>query len=161
MQIVCETNNCGTNLCEWGLSWEKKNVNVIELNWKLLVFFTLMCLYLPCLNMKAPPVCVWVCWKWRWEKIISQKILNCGTNVCEFKENSQTLVPQLFVPHWLIRIRYVYSTILVMTKISSSLLYFRFLTDNAKLISLDCVNRNIYSYIVSLLTLRRTFWFMN
>ena len=35
----------------------------------------------------------------------------CGTNVCEFKENSQTLilqtlVPQLFFPHWLIRIRY-------------------------------------------------------
>ena len=39
VQIVCETNNCGTNVCEfniilsncgtnvceWGLSWEKKN----------------------------------------------------------------------------------------------------------------------------------------
>ena len=92
---VCEFNiilsNCGTNVCEWGLSWEKKNVNVIELDWKLLVFFTLMCLYLPCLNMKAPPVCVWACWKWRWEKIISQKILNCGTNVCELTLAGATL----------------------------------------------------------------------
>ena len=51
----------------------------------------LMCLYLPCLNMKAPRVCVWVCWKWRWEKIISQKILNCGTNVCELTLTGATL----------------------------------------------------------------------
>ena len=59
---------------------------------------------------------------------------------------------------------YVYSTILVITKSSqyiSSLFYFSFIVYNAKPAWLDCVNSNIYSWILSLLKLHRTFCYMN
>ena len=44
--------------------------------------------------------------------------------------------------------------------ISSSLFYSSFVIET-KPTFLDCVNRNIYSCILSLLKLRKTFWFMN
>ena len=59
---------------------------------------------------------------------------------------------------------YVYSTILVITKSSqyiSSLFYFSFIVYNAKPAWLDCVNSNIYIWILSLLKLHRTFCYMN
>ena len=43
----------------------------------------------------------------------------------------------------------------------SSLFYFTFVIDNAKLTCFDCVNSNIYSCILSFLKLHRTFWVMN
>ena len=45
--------------------------------------------------------------------------------------------------------------------ISSSFFYFSFVIDNAKPTCLDCVNSNIYSFILSLLKLHGTFCFMN
>ena len=57
---------------------------------------------------------------------------------------------------------YVYSTILVITMICIFLLlYFTFVIDNLKPTSLDCVNNNIYSCILSLLNCTETFWFMH
>ena len=57
---------------------------------------------------------------------------------------------------------YVYSIILVITKIytSSSLFHFSFVLE-AKATLLDCVNSNIYSCILSLLKLHEAFWFLN
>ena len=57
---------------------------------------------------------------------------------------------------------YVYSIILVITKIyiSSSLFHFSFNIET-KPIFLDCVNSNIYRCILSLLKLHETVWFMN
>ena len=57
---------------------------------------------------------------------------------------------------------YVYSIILVITKIyiPSSLFHFSFVIE-AEPTFLDCMNSNIYSCILSLLKLHKTFWFMN